>query len=186
MPSSSSAWLDSPTRYGRLTRLLHWAMAALFAWQFFGMTVKIIVGRHPVTAFLVGTHRPIGLILLALIAIRAVWAFVQWRRRPPHPANWIGRAATAGHALLYTLMLYIPSVGLLREYGGKRAFVAWGVPIFGKRTEEIAWMVSLADASHAVLAWSLLAVIAGHVGMVAVHHWLWRDDTVARMTARLE
>lgn len=31
-----SVWLDTPHRYGRISRGFHWLMAALFAWQFTG------------------------------------------------------------------------------------------------------------------------------------------------------
>lgn len=179
-------WRDTPTRYGLVTRFLHWGIALLLLWQYAGMLIKITVGRHPVTAFMVGTHKPIGTILMLLIALRALWAFSQWRHRPAHPATWIGKAASAGHALLYALMIYIPAVALLREYGGTRAFTPWGVPLFGERAQEIAWIVAPANASHAVLAWTLLAVILGHVAMVALHHWWWRDDTLARMTGPVD
>lgn len=181
----TSAWRDTPDRYGRITRILHWTIALLLAWQFAGMLVKVIVGRHAVTAFMVGTHKPLGTLLMILIAARALWAFWQWRNRPRHPATFIGRAASAGHALLYALMLYIPAVALLREYGGTRAFAPWGIALFPERVQEIGWMVSLADASHSTLAWILLVVILGHIAMVALHHWRWRDNTVARMTGPL-
>lgn len=181
----TSPWLDDPDRYGRVTRILHWLIAGLLAWQFTGMLVKVILGRHEITRFLVGTHKPIGTLLMVLIAARALWAFSQWRKRPRHPATLLGRAAAAGHALLYALMLYIPAVALLREYGGTRAFAPWGMSLFPERVQEIAWMVSLADASHSTLAWLLLAVIVGHIAMVALHQWRWRDGTLTRMTGRL-
>lgn len=181
-----SRWLDTPLRYGLATRLLHWTIALLMAWQYAGMLIKITLGRHPLTAFMVGTHKPIGTILMLLIAVRAIWAFTQWRNRPAHPPTWVGKAATAGHALIYALMIYIPAVALLREYGGTRAFAPWGVPLFGERAQEIAWMLAPANATHAVLAWTLLAVILGHVAMVVLHHWWWRDDTLAKMTGALD
>ena len=178
----TSRWLDTPARYGLVTRLFHWSIALLFAWQFAGMGVKLVLGRHPLTAFLVGTHKPIGTVLMLLIAARALWAFSQWKRRPPHPDTWIGKAAAAGHALLYALMLYIPAVALLREYGSGKGFSVWGIPLFAERGQEIAWMLAPGNASHGLLAWVLLAVVGGHVAMVVLHHWWWRDDTLARMT----
>jgi cytochrome b561 len=176
-----SRWLDSPARYGLTTRLLHWSIALLFAWQFAGMLVKIIVGRSAVTAFMVGSHKPIGTLLMLLIAARALWAFTQWRRRPAHPANWVGKAATAGHAALYALMLYVPAVALLRQYGAGKGFAPFGIPLFPAHGQEIAWMAAPADASHGLLAWVLLALVVGHVAMVALHHLWWRDQTLARM-----
>ena len=180
----ASRWLDTPTRYGAVTRLLHWSIALLLAWQFAGMLIKITLGRHAVTAFMVGTHKPLGTLLMLLIAARALWAFSQWRRRPVHPPTWIGKAATAGHAALYALMLYVPAVALLREYGGTRAFSPFGLPLFSERAQEISWMLAPADASHGLLAWVLLLLIAGHVAMVAIHHLWMRDDTLSRMSGR--
>lgn len=181
----SSRWSDSPARYGLVTRVLHWGMAALFAWQFTGMGVKLTLGKHPLTAFLVGTHKPVGTLLMLAILLRGAWGLSQWRRRPPHPRTAIGRLAGLGHALLYALMFYIPTVALLREYGSGRGFAPWGVPLFRQTGEQIAWMMAPANLSHGVLAWTLLAVIAGHVVMVALHHVFWRDTTLARMAGRL-
>ena len=62
-----SRWLDSPLRYGLVSRLLHWSMAALLLWQFASMAVKNIVGRHPLTAFMVGSHKPVGTLLMLLV-----------------------------------------------------------------------------------------------------------------------
>ncbi|VXB76740.1 Cytochrome B [Luteimonas sp. 9C] len=180
-----SRWIDSPLRYGLVTRLLHWGMAALFAWQFTGMGVKLILGKHPLTAFLVGTHKPVGTLLMLAILLRGAWGLSQWRRRPPHPRTAVGRLAGAGHALLYALMFYIPTVALLREYGSGRGFAPWGVPLLPQTGEQIAWMMAPANLSHGVLAWTLLAVIVGHVAMVALHHVVWRDTTLARMAGRL-
>jgi hypothetical protein len=38
-----------------------------------------------------------------------------------------------------------------------------------------------ADLLHGVLAWSLLALIAGHVNMVLIHRHHLKDDTLTRM-----
>ncbi len=181
----TSRWMDSPQRYGLITRLLHWGMAALFAWQFLGMGVKLVLGRHALTAFWVGTHKPVGTLLMLLILVRGLWGLSQWRQRPPHPHTLVGRAAVAGHALLYALMFYVPAVALLREYGSGRGFAPWGIPLFPATGEQIAWMLAPANLSHGLLAWTLLAVVAGHVAMVAVHQWLWRDATLEKMSGPL-
>lgn len=181
----SFRWTDSPLRYGLVTRVFHWGMTALFAWQFLGMGVKLTLGRHPLTAFLVGTHKPVGTTLMLLILLRGAWGLSQWRNRPPHPPTLAGRLAPLGHALLYALMLYVPTVALLREYGAGRGFAPWGVPLFPATGEQIAWLMAPANLSHGVIAWTLLALIAGHIAMVALHHFVWRDATLARMAGRL-
>jgi len=180
-----SRWIDSPLRYGLVTRVLHWGMGALFAWQFAGMGVKLTLGKHPLTAFLVGSHKPVGTLLMLAILLRGAWGLSQWRNRPPHPATAIGRLALAGHALLYALMFYVPTVALMREYGSGRGFAPWGVPLFPATGEKLEWLMAPANLSHGVIAWTLLAVVAGHVAMVALHHFFWRDTTLARMAGRL-
>ena len=79
-------WTDTPTRYGAISRALHWAMAALFAWQFAGMLLKFVLGRVPLMKFWVGTHSSIGTLLLILLALRLLWALAQ-RLHRQHPAR---------------------------------------------------------------------------------------------------
>lgn len=182
----SSPWLDSPQRYGLVSRALHWGMAAVFAWQFSGMAVKILVGRHPVTAFMVGSHASVGTLLMLLVLLRGAWGLVNASRRPHHAPGLMGRLATAGHLLLYAMMLVVPSLALLRAAGNGRGLAFFGIPVFSPfQGGPVGWMVAPANAAHGLLAWTLLALVAGHVAMVVVHRWLWRDDVLQRMAGRL-
>lgn len=180
-----SPWLDTPQRYGRVSRILHWGMAALFAWQFAGMAVRILVGRHPVTAFMVGTHASLGFLLLVLVLLRAAWGLTQFRHRPRHAPGLVGRLATLGHLALYALMLAVPSLALLRAAGSGRGFAPFGIPLFPAfEGGAVAWMVAPANAAHGLLAWTLLTLVAGHIVMALAHRWLWQDDVLHRMAAR--
>ncbi|MGB6103564.1 MAG: cytochrome b [Pusillimonas sp.] len=174
-------WQDTESAYGSVSRLLHWSMALLLGWQFFGMIVKLSIGRSPLTAFLVGTHRPIGLLLLALCLLRILWALFNARRRPAYAGTVAGRLAWSGHIALYVLMLTIPALGLLRQLGSGKAFSAFGIEISRDTGIEIPWMTAPADLLHGLLAWCLLALIAGHVFMVLVHRYILHDGTLARM-----
>lgn len=173
---------DSRTRYGIVSRTLHWGMALIFAWQFMGMIVKLIVGRAPLTAFLVGTHQPIGAILFSLMVLRLLWAIINWERRPLYEETGKGRLAFIGHLALYALMVIIPTLGLLRRYGEGEGFSPFGIPLFAARGTEIAWMIQPAELLHRPLAWSFLVLILGHIVMVLVHRFHWRDDTLSKMT----
>ena len=180
----TNPWRDNAERYGRVTRWLHWTIAAVLAWQFAGMAIKLIVGRAPITAFWVGSHVSVGTLLFALIAARLVWALVERPRRPPHASGLVGRAAPWGHRLLYTLMLVVPTLALVRHLGAGRDLAPFGLMLIPGDGNRIDWLTAPADALHAPLAWLLLALIAGHVAMVAVHHFAWRDDTARRMIGR--
>lgn len=45
-------------------------------------------------------------------------------------------------------------------------------------------MVAPADLLHGLLAWCLLALIAGHVLMVLIHRYRFKDGTLARMLGK--
>lgn len=178
-------WFDTPDRYGLVSRALHWGMAALFAWQFAGMLVRLTVGRAPITAFMVGSHASIGTLLFLLLLARAGWALVNRRRRPGHPRGVLGRAALLGHLALYAAMLVVPVLALLRAYGSGRPFAVFGLPLLPGGRERIEALMAPANLLHGNLAWLLLALVGGHVAMVALHRWRWRDDVWARMGGRL-
>ncbi len=189
MPQNPSAnplpLTDTPLRYGRVTRLLHWSIAALMLWQFTGMILKLTLGRVPVVAFFVGTHQKLGLVLFGLIVLRLLWAVLNRGRRPDHGAGLLGLAARLGHLALYLVMLAVPLAALLRAYGSDKVFAPFGFQIFPAQEPPIGWMVGLGDLLHGAGGWLLLALIAGHVVMVGLHEGMWRDGTLARMAGRM-
>lgn len=182
--SPSLPLFDTDRVYGKVTRLLHWAIAALLLWQFVGMGLKLALGRHPVAAVFVGSHQKVGMVLFVLIVLRVVWGLVNRGRRPDHGAGLLGLAARFGHLLLYAVMVIVPVAALLRAYGSERPFAPFGFPIFAPQTPEIGWMVRAGEALHGEMAWLLLALIAGHVLMVGLHEGMWRDGTLSRMVGR--
>ncbi|WP_226941828.1 cytochrome b [Pseudooceanicola spongiae] len=174
-------WMDTTQAYGRISRILHWGLAALFLWQFLGMAVKLVLGRVPLSGFFVGLHQPVGLAIFALIALRVLWALLNRGHRPGHGAGALGLAARLGHLTLYTVMVAVPLLALLRAFGNTRGFAPWGFEIFAPRAQEIAWMVNLGNAAHGLLAWTLAALIAGHIVMALLHHFVLRDGLLRRM-----
>lgn len=174
-------WLDSPQHYGLISRTLHWLMALMIVWQFVGMTLRLLLGRTPLVAFFVKWHPIVGSLLLVLILLRLSWAWYNRQQRPPQGSGVVGSFARLGHGALYALMLLIPLLGMLRLYGSGRGFSPFGVEIFAATGQEIAWTIALADRLHGEFAWTLLALILGHIIMVIVHERRWQDGTLARM-----
>ena len=183
-PEKSLPFRDTPMLYGRLTRLLHWTIAALMLWQFLGMGLKLALGRQPIVSFFIGTHQKVGTVLFVLIVLRVVWALMNRRNRPGHGSGVLGLAATLGHLALYAAMVLIPVAALLRAYGSERAFAPFGFQIFAPQTPPIEWMVTFGDMIHGELGWITLALIAGHVLMVCLHEGMWRDGTLRKMAGR--
>jgi cytochrome b561 len=175
---------DTERVYGRITRLLHWSIAALLLWQFIGMALRLALGRHPVVVVFVGSHQKIGTVLVVLITLRVIWALANRGHRPGHGSGLLALAARFGHLLLYAVMMVSPVAALLRAYGSERPFAPFGFQIFAPQVPEIGWMVRAGDALHGEMSWLLLALVAGHVVMVGLHEGMWRDGTLARMVGR--
>lgn len=177
----TSAWQDNSQRYGRISRVLHWGMALLFAWQFMGMIYKVSFGVSPAESAIVRSHGPMGLVLLLLLVLRLSWAFMNRDKRPAYESSLAGTLARWGHCLMYLLMLVIPVLALLRAYGSGRGFAPWGIQLMEATGIKVEWMMAPANAVHGLLGWTLLALIAGHALMALVHHFIMRDGSLRRM-----
>lgn len=173
-------WLDTPQSYGHISRSFHWLMAALFSWQFAGALLYVGIGDTALTRFVGGTHFTMGFTLFVLVLLRGTWGLASLRRRPPHPGR-LGCAAAAGHALIYVLMIVVPGLALMRQYGSGKAFSPYGIPVMPERGSRIEWMMVPGDLLHHWLGFTLLAIVLGHVAMAVLHRVLWREDVLARM-----
>lgn len=180
----ATGWKDDGLRYGLISRAFHWSMAFIICWQFSGMVIGALFGRSALTDLLNGTHGELGVIILVVALLRALWGLCNLGNRPPHKQGLIGIAARVGHGVLYLLMLVIPAIALLRATGSE-----WGLRLFGSQLvprggENTGWMVTPANLLHGTLAWTLLALIVGHIAMVVIHRIVWKENLLSRMAGR--
>ena len=100
--------------FGWLSRLAHWAMGVLMLVLIpIGLFISVLPPGHPEREAFIATHQSLGIAVLGLVALRALWL-----RRSPAPAaqpapSWQLRAARLGHLALYGLMIGFPLTGLL-------------------------------------------------------------------------
>ena len=173
---------SAPTRYSRVSRYLHWGMALLFVWQFATVGARVLFPESMLDELLWGTHRPLGALLMLLVLVRLVWALLERSSRPPA----LNAAARFGHLALYALMVVVPLIGLIRQYGSGRAFSPFGIPLMpGFEGDRIEWMTALGSNFHGLLGWTLLVLIVGHAGMAIWHRRAGDQDALARMAPRL-
>ncbi len=157
---------DNTSRYGLVSRVLHWGMALLLLWQFLTVGARVTMEDSAIDEFMWATHRPLGFLLFVLIIIRILWALINRARRPAS----VSLAARLGHIALYALCALVPALALLRQYGAGRSFEPFGIPVFsGFEGERIQWMVSLGNNFHGTLGWILLTLIIGHIAMTIWH-----------------
>ncbi|MCE8025259.1 cytochrome b [Billgrantia aerodenitrificans] len=181
--SPANHWRDTPDRYGLVSRLLHWLTAAqvillfgvLLAWKGFGENaVTLVLAR-------IGPHGSLGAMLLVTTLLRAMWAYRQRHHRPPRPSGLGGLLARCMHLAFYALLILIPALAILRQYGRGGHLIFYGIELLPEAEREIAWMMAPADLLHSTLAWLLLALIAGHVAMALAHRLWLKDGILARM-----
>src|SRR5690606_3341273 len=103
----------------------------------------------------------IGTLILLLVVARIVWKARQ-RTGPAHdPATAF--LVTAGHVLLSAGMVLMPITGLLTMLGGGYGWTAFGIQL-AARGEKVPWMADL-GSFHSAIAWVMLILVAGHVGI---------------------
>ncbi|TCK23584.1 cytochrome b561 [Ancylobacter aquaticus] len=173
--------MDTP-RFALFSRLLHWLMALMIlAMLFIGIgMVASLADYH----WLLSIHRPLGIAILALVAVRLVNR--QLNPPPPLPADMppvLRFAAHASHVALYALMLAVPLVGWAMLSAGRLPVVLYGglelPPIVPQDVMLYAWL----RAAHTALALALFATFLLHLAAALMHGLVFRDGVFASMAS---
>ncbi len=174
---------DSPPPHYRGTaKGLHWLMALLILGLIpLGLYMRELP-LSPQKLQLYSWHKWAGVTVFVLLLVRVAWRLAF----PPPPLPWQmsrrqQQLAHAGHLTLYLLMLAIPVSGWLMSSAKGVPTVWFGVlPIPDLIGKDKALGAQLADL-HALLSWAMVAVLVAHVGAALKHHFIDRDDVLARM-----
>lgn len=172
---------NTVTSYGSLAKLMHWLIAvSLVALVVVGLIVADME-RGPAKQQLEGLHISVGLVVLALMALRLAWSLAN-----PSPADpdgtpaWQKTAKHLTHWGLYAAVFYQISIGILME--GQRPIAFFGLFEFGPLIEVNEARHELFEELHES-GWIIIAVLAGlHVLAALYHHFVRKDDVLRRMT----
>ena len=170
--------------YTRGAIFFHWTIAVLILTNIaLGLLHDPVGGSAG--ALMIGLHKPIGITVLALTLGRIAGRLTH--RPPPLPVTvrpWERGLAHATHFLFYLLMLALPITGwLFVSYGARK----YPIEFFG--LGHVPWLPVAQDKAaahilnerHETLAWIAVALFALHLAGAVKHHFLDKDDTVARM-----
>lgn len=163
-----------------LSRLLHWMMAILIlAMLFIGVGMVSSLADY---GRLVAIHRPIGILLLVLVAVRLINRLLS--RPPPLPAAMppvLRFAAHASHWALYGLMIALPLVGwaMLSAAGNP-------IPLIGgfhlpQILPHDRGLYAVLRPAHTVLAYLLFATFLAHLGAALTHALVFKDGVFRSM-----
>jgi cytochrome b561/polyisoprenoid-binding protein YceI len=166
-------------RYSLIAIFLHWAIAALLAFQIAVGSALEDLGARGFALFQL--HKSIGITILALTVARVV---VRYTRPRPAPVEggWQGALAKGVHGGLYLFMLGAPLTGwaLVSTAKVKVPTLVFGIiPL--PHLPLPAGANDPALAAHALLAWVGIALFALHVAGALRHHILLRDGLLWRM-----
>jgi cytochrome b561 len=176
-------------RYTRGAIILHGLMAVIIVINLgIGLTIdRFYPGQAALGDALIGLHRALGLSVIVLTLVRIGW---RWGHPPPpwpaHMTPLERRIAGGVHRLFYLLMLVLPLTGW--------AMVSTGVPageVAGPAADFGVLVVpplpfpnALGGAfhtGHAVLGWTMVALLLLH-GLAVVKHWMFdRDNILSRL-----
>ena len=169
-------------RYTNTAIALHWLIFALAACGFALAVYMVDLPLSPHKLKYYSWHKWIGVTIFLLAVARVAWRLTH--RAPALPATippWQRSAAAATHVLLYALIVVIPLTGWLYSSAAGLTTVYLGVvplpDLLAKNkalAEQLKWI-------HVTLNYTLLAVVIMHVAAALQHHFVARDNVLARM-----
>jgi cytochrome b561 len=181
-----------PDRYSRVAIGLHWLIAALIIGLLIAGTVMTklsFVTHAEMRISLTQTHKAVGLSVLVLSLARLLWRL---GHKPPALPSNMSRferfAAKLTHIAFYGFMIGMPLLGWLMVSGYDNAISYFGLFDWPKLpgllgNEELS---ALFKRSHKYMGYGGAALIALHVGAALKHHFVKKDDVLARMVPKLK
>ncbi len=177
---------NSTDRYGVLSRSVHWLSAAIIiALIVVGWYMTGLAEEDPARRNIYNLHKSVGVLSVLLLVIRFAWLKVSPAPELPAAFATKERQLTLSmRALLYVLMLLVPMSGYVMSTAA-----GYPVPFFGLFTMpaligESEGLAGFAHEAHAILAYSILAVVALHILGALKHRLTDRggpSDILARM-----
>ena len=164
------------------SRILHWLMAIM-------ILAMLLIGIAMVASLddyhrLVSVHKPLGMLILVLVAVRLINRL--FNPPPPLPAGmpgWQQFIAHASHFVLYGLMFALPMVGWGMLSAARYPIVLWGPlqlpPIL---PHSLALYTALRD-THTVLAYLLFLTFLAHFAAAMMHALIYRDGVFQSMAS---
>ncbi len=176
--------MTAPARYPVRTRILHWLTAVLvFSALFIGFVMVTSLGSY---ASLRVVHMTLGVVVLAIVVVRAANRFTHRVPKLPDTVGWVEHKLVVGSELtLYAVMLAQPLVGWAMVSASGRPAVVFGSLALPRIAPFDADLYFVLRQTHSLLAYALVAVIAAHVSGVLLHTLTLRDGMLSRMTVGL-
>jgi cytochrome b561 len=167
--------------YGLVAITLHWLISIIIICMLAIGLYMVTLKNSALKEDLFRYHKETGLLILMLVSLRLGWRLAN--RTPDYPESipkWQQYLAHAVHYTLYAFMFAMPITGYLLSCaaGHPPFFFGLAVPALIAPHPGI---VELLATMHQWLAYILIALICGHVGVALEHHFVENDNILRRM-----
>jgi len=171
-------------RFTPLSRLLHWAMAAMILTMLF-VGVGMVSSTTERYRYLLALHRPLGIAILVLAVVRLANRLLNPPPPPPASLPKIQQlAATVSHMLLYGLMFIMPLLGWAMLSAAPDPIVLFGPLRLPAILSADPALYARLRALHTDFGLLFYAVILVHLGAALMHAWIRRDSVFRSMAGR--
>jgi cytochrome b561 len=153
--------------------------AMLLTMLFIGVSMVASLGDYH---RLIAIHRPLGIAILILAAIRL--ANRRLTTLPPFPptmSRWEQFAASSSEKVLYALMFALPLVGWGMLSAGHYPIVMFGTIHLPPILPAHPMLFAALRKTHTILAFLLFATFLAHLSAVLFHTLIVRDRLLDRM-----
>jgi cytochrome b561 len=186
MISTEARANDTTAHYDTVARLFHWTTAVLVLLIIPIGWVMTRLDRGLAQDILFITHESIGLTILGLTAARIAWRLSHPAPpRSPDLSPLEARASGIVHMVLYLFLLALPISGYIMEVAGGFPLTYFGLAEVPRLVVKDEPLSKLAETAHLTLQFGVSLCIALHIGAALHHHFLRRNDVLARMLPRL-
>ena len=168
--------------YGKTAIALHWVIALLIVITIPLAWVMMDLEDSPQGPLLFAWHKSIGFTIFLLAAARLIWRLIAGV--PAAPANTPALANKVSgliHFGLYVLLFAVPLSGWIMTSAAGHPLVylgLWQMPDLVAKSHALH---ETTEEVHEILAYALLGLIALHTAAALKHHFIQRDDVLARM-----
>lgn len=178
--------MNSQTRYGTVAMTAHWLIVLMLLGSFSLGFYMHELPLSPTKLKLYAYHKWLGVTIFAIAVLRLSWRL--WSPPPTLPASmpgWEKRAADISHHLLYLLLFATPLSGWLMSSAKGFQTVWFGVLAIPDLLAKNPPLGEAIESVHFTLVFMLLGTIVLHVAAALKHHFVDKDEVLARMTPGL-
>lgn len=173
--------LPTAERYATVSIWLHWIIAFAILFNIAGAVLSEGMDA-PTRGAIMSVHKSVGLTVLMLSFVRLAWRLGHGTPPlKPTLKSWERSAARLVHTLFYVLMILVPLLGWTMSSAGDRPLAWFGIPFPKLPVAADSPLAALAHDGHVALGLSFLGLATLHVAGALKHHFIDRDNELARM-----